>query len=359
MNSNSIGCTITTRKHGSRARIVRAPVWIRTLSVGVLSATCLCSSTMAHAQVSAADSATAQALFEEGKKLLAAGKSKAACPKFEESQRLDPGVGTQFNLADCYEKDGRTASAWSLFLEVAAATKKAGQSDREAVARGRAEALRPKLSRLVIQVPPKSNVEGLEVQRDGVVVGKAQWGLAVPADPGVHVIRVSAPAKKAWETRIELEAGPSVQTLSVPALTDAPASETVTDAPEPDAALDTSSAGTSTQRYLAYGAFGVAAVGVAVGSIFGLQAISKNDDSNADGLCDGNRCVAEGAALRDDARSAGNISTIGFAVGGAGLVAGVLLLVLEPKRSAPQADSVAWSAFVTPRGGALGFGGAF
>ncbi|MGE0322973.1 MAG: hypothetical protein AB7S68_11755 [Polyangiaceae bacterium] len=347
MNTISVHRILTTRKQ-----------LMRKLSVAAIAAACLCAAQQAGAQVPAADSATAQALFEEGKKLLAAGNSKAACPKFEESQRLDPGVGTQFNLADCYEQDGRTASAWSLFLEVAAATKKAGQSDREAVARARAEALRPKLSRLVIQVPPKSNVEGLEVQRDGVVVGKAQWGLAVPADPGVHVIRVAAPAKKAWETRIEIEAGPSVQTLSVPVLTDAPASETVGDdsTANADATLD---AGTPTQRYLAYGAFGVAAVGVAVGSIFGLQAISKNDDSNANGLCDGNRCVAEGAALRDDARSAGNISTIGFAVGGAGLVAGVLLLVLEPKPSAPQGDSVAWSAFVTPSGGALGFGGAF
>lgn len=315
----------------------------------------------AAAQVSASDSAAAQALFEEGRKLLDAGNAKAACPKFEESQRLDPGVGTQFNLADCYEKAGRTASAWTLFLEVAAATKKAGQSDREAVARARAEALRPKLSRLVIQVPPKSNVEGLEVQRDGVVVGKAQWGLAVPTDPGEHVIRVSAPAKKAWETRIQVEAGASVQTLSIPVLTDAPASETVGDEQsDGDAvAFDGGTEGTPTQRYLAYGAFGVAAIGVGVGTIFGLQAISKNDDSNAEGLCDGNRCVAEGAALRDDARSAGNISTIGFAVGGAGLVAGILLLVLEPSRPAPQGDSVAWSVFATPRGGALGFGGAF
>ncbi len=323
---------------------------------------CVLLSGAAHAQGGASDSATAQALFEEGRKLLEAGNSAAACPKFEESQRLDPGVGTQFNLADCYEKDGRTASAWSLFLEVAAATKKAGQTDREAVARKRAEALRPKLSRLVIQVPPKSNVEGLEVQRDGVTVGKAQWGLAVPTDPGVHVIRVSAPAKKAWETRIEVEKGPNVQTLSIPVLTDAPASETVGEGDAEDTSASfagEAEPGTPTQRYLAYGSFGVAAIGIGLGTVFGLKAISKNDDSNAEGLCDGNRCVAEGAALRDDARSAGNISTIGFALGGAGLVAGVLLLVLEPKPSAPQADSVAWSAYAAPGGGAIGLGGAF
>lgn len=351
MNPKSLDWTRTPRNRLLRHALLSASV-------------CLFLASSATAQVSAADSATAQALFEEGRKLLESGNTKAACPKFEESQRLDPGVGTQFNLADCYEKDGRTASAWSLFLEVAAATGKAGQTDREAVARKRAEALRPRLSRLVIQVPPKSNVEGLEVQRDGVVVGRAQWGLAVPTDPGEHVIRVSAPAKKAWETHIQVEKGPNVQTLSIPVLTDAPASETVVDEDAPADAEGVAFEGgvdsqTPTQRYLAYGAFGVAAIGVGVGTIFGLQAVSKNDDSNAAGLCDGNRCVAEGAALRDDARSAGNISTIGFAVAGAGLVAGVLLLVLEPKPTAPQADSVAWSAFVSPGGGAVGLGGAF
>jgi len=35
-------------------------------------------------------------------------------------------MGTQFNLAHCWEMGGRTASAWGLFLDVAAAAGSSG-----------------------------------------------------------------------------------------------------------------------------------------------------------------------------------------------------------------------------------------
>ena len=68
----------------------------------------------------AGNPAAARALFSEGRKLSAAGKYSEACPKFEESLRLDRGIGTKFNLADCWAHSNRTASAWGLFLDVAA-----------------------------------------------------------------------------------------------------------------------------------------------------------------------------------------------------------------------------------------------
>ena len=52
---------------------------------------------------SPADRAAAQALFEQGRDLMARDRAEEACPRFEESQRLDSGLGTQFHLATCYE----------------------------------------------------------------------------------------------------------------------------------------------------------------------------------------------------------------------------------------------------------------
>jgi tetratricopeptide (TPR) repeat protein len=78
---------------------------------------------LARADASLADKAAAQTLFDEGRKLMAKGMFADACPKLAESQKLDPGVGTQFNLSDCYEKMGQTASAWAGFLEAASARK--------------------------------------------------------------------------------------------------------------------------------------------------------------------------------------------------------------------------------------------
>src|SRR5262252_9083843 len=98
------------------------------------------------------DEPAARALFMEGRKLAASGDYTRACAKFEASYQLDPGIGTNFNLADCYEHTGRIASAWTRFLEVAAATRLANQPERERIARARAGALEPRLAHLVVNV---------------------------------------------------------------------------------------------------------------------------------------------------------------------------------------------------------------
>src|SRR4051812_10257047 len=73
----------------------------------------------ARAQVSPEVRSASVALFDEARRLMADGKFAEACPKLEESQRMDPGIGILFNLGDCYEHLGRTASAWISFRDVA------------------------------------------------------------------------------------------------------------------------------------------------------------------------------------------------------------------------------------------------
>jgi len=67
--------------------------------------------------------AASVALFDEGRAALQRGDLAVACSKFQESNRLDPAVGTAFNLANCEEQRGRTSTAWALFREVAARMK--------------------------------------------------------------------------------------------------------------------------------------------------------------------------------------------------------------------------------------------
>src|SRR5829696_5855787 len=95
----------------------------------------------------AADEPTAEALFTEGRRLLAERRYAEACAKLAESQRLDPAIGTLLNLADCHEKNGQTASAWARFREAAEAARRAGDATREKVAARRASALDEKLSK--------------------------------------------------------------------------------------------------------------------------------------------------------------------------------------------------------------------
>src|SRR5436305_8717571 len=76
------------------------------------------------------DTATALSLFEEGKKLAAGGSYAEGCPKLLASYNLVQKIGTLLNLADCYERQGKTASAWARFTEAATMAERAGQQER-------------------------------------------------------------------------------------------------------------------------------------------------------------------------------------------------------------------------------------
>jgi hypothetical protein len=278
------------------------------------------------------DAATAQALYDQGKALMKQSKYADACPKLEESQRLDPGSGTLLNLGDCYEHEGRTASAWSTFLEAAAAAKNSGNASREQVARDRAAAVAPKLSRIEIDVPDASRVAGLAVTRDDVAVGTPIWGSATPIDPGTHHVSAIAPNHERWDTDVVVLPGGKTQSVAIPVLTESIAPVTV---PTPTASVAPSApnktepasdhgGGLGTQKALAIVAGGVGVVGVALGTVFGLRSKSKHDEAEAH--CAGSLCRDQtGVDLKSQALSAGNVSTVGFAVGIAGLVGGAVL----------------------------------
>lgn len=62
--------------------------------------------------------------------LLQEEKAREACPKFAESQKLDPGTGTLLNLANCYEVAGQLASAWASYVEAENSAKRDHRPDR-------------------------------------------------------------------------------------------------------------------------------------------------------------------------------------------------------------------------------------
>lgn len=150
--------------------------------------------------------AAATALFDEGRKLMAAHKYADACPKLAESERLAPSGGTLLNLADCYEHTGQTASAWVAWKDAAARANAAGKADVEKRALSKAAALEPTLSRLTVSVDAASDVAGLEIKNDGVAVGHAELGVALPVDPGLHLVEATAPKKKPFSAKVDVAA---------------------------------------------------------------------------------------------------------------------------------------------------------
>jgi serine/threonine-protein kinase len=74
-----------------------------------------------------------------------------------------------------------------------------------------------------------------------------------------------------------------------------------------------------------------------LGTVFGLQAKSRNDDAKTH--CPrGTDCDdAQGPALSDDARHAAVLSNVAFGVGGVALLAGGILYLTTPAKTSSSA----------------------
>jgi hypothetical protein len=303
---------------------------------------CLSLPALAHAQASAGDKAAAESLFDRGLSLMRDGKFQEACETLEQSQSIERGLGTMLYLAECYEKLGRTASAWALFREAASEARASGQTARADTGASRAAALEPKLSRLTVQVDPKNLIAGFELLRDGQPVGRGLYGVAVPVDPGEHQLEARAPGRMPWSSVERVGANADSVTASVPELLpDTSAPPAAEQLPKTGgAAVDLAAAPTPTgkssvQRTAGLVAGGAGVVAIGVGAFFGARAMSKNDDAKEH--CVGNRCDEEGADLTEDAQSAATLANV-FVIGGAALAAtGVVLYLTAPTEEAPAA----------------------
>lgn len=300
---------------------------------------------------SSSDQAAAEALFNQGRNLMAAGQYSTACPKFVESERLDPAPGTLLNLATCYEKNGQIASAWVTFKEAATAARKADQPERARMAHDKVAALEPNLPTLTIVVPPAADRPDLQIRRDGEIVGRPEWGTPIPVDPGTHSVEATGPGLKTWQSSAAI-GGPSVKaSVEVPVLEPAPPAEPAPGEPKPSqfispvppapntegvGGVKASAPPGSTQRAIAWVAGGLGLAGIAAGGIFGGIALS--DKTTAGSHCVGSGvCDQNGFNSLRNARQAAAASDIAFAAGGALLVTGLVLYVTAPRPRSPTA----------------------
>ncbi|HEX6767013.1 MAG TPA: hypothetical protein VF103_16065 [Polyangiaceae bacterium] len=163
--------------------------------------------------------ALAETLYQQARELMSAGRYDEACPKLEESYRLDPATGTLLNLASCHENQGKLASAWFEYLDAVTAARRDARPDRVEFAQGRLAELEPKLSRLtVVVVPEAADTPGLELELDRARIGLAARGVPTPVDPGTHVVEARAPGRKGFKVAVEIGTTPEQKTVTVPVL---------------------------------------------------------------------------------------------------------------------------------------------
>jgi hypothetical protein len=298
----------------------------------------------------------AEALAEEGAKLMSVGDYERGCKKYEESALLDVSPARLIALASCHERRGKVASAWATLGEAAELADARGEPKKLAQARETQKRLEPNIGRLKIIVPDEANAEDLVITRDGTPLSYTLWGLPVAVDPGPHIVRVTAPGRLAWQAEVGMMPGPGTAVLRIPVLqvdgdsqrsdrekllldrrgpitheTSFPVATRV--AAVADETPADSSAG-RTQRTVGLVLAGTGVASLLIGTAFALSARSTHNDL-AD-ACPRDMCSASAVTLLDQERAESARADVALGIGVAALAAGAVVYFSAPTSSSPQ-----------------------
>jgi hypothetical protein len=290
----------------------------------------------------AQDVATSEALFQKGLDDMEAGKLETACPAFAESLRMDPRAGTLFTLAECYAKDGKTASAVTRYEEYLltysrmTADQQAKQVGREKVAAEQRDRLKPTVPRLTIRLEEGSPADTI-VKRDDTVLNGPSLGIPLPVDPGEHTVSAQIPGGPVTTQTFQLAAGEQKEiTLKV------------------EVATTTTVSTTTAGRLAGIALGGTGLAGLIVGAIAGGVVLG----TDLEGRCDlETKQCADAEALEEveRAQTIGIVSTVGFVAGGAMLATGLVVFFTAPSGGDTEQAVSHWRFGVRgrPEGGFL------
>lgn len=314
--------------------------------------TVLCASVPA-----AADPQTeADTLFKEAMALLKAGQVAEACPKLARSQLLDPGAGTLFRLAECYEKAGKLVRAWKVFDDTVQIARMAGRKDREEQSKVRMDALRPRIPVIRVSLAPELAANaGLRLSVDGQIVESPNEPVQV--DPGEHVLEASAPGLHEWKQTVSLREGQTIA-IAIPQLAREKSGEPGVSASEPLGPTELN------KPLIAVGV-GFTAVALAGAAAFTVLSNGKADDADAlRVLVPGNVCIdaahphcAELRSSNTQSDTFHNLAVVGFVGAGVGAAA-TLTYALWPRATTPAAR-LSLAPIAGPGIGGVTIGGLF
>ena len=256
----------------------------------------------AHAQnAKAADEA-----FRQGRDFIKAGKWAEACEQFDKSQRLDPQLGTLFNIGQCSEHINRLATAIAAYREV---VERDTKEERKTVAKERLAALEPRVSKLVVQIdnPPS----GVSIALDSRIGPRdIPANKPVEVDFGDYTIVVRARGHSEFISKVKIYEEKKTTTIEATLTAGASNSETVEAGESPG----------GTRKLVAIGAMATGGAAVVTGVVFGVLAQSAWNEAKE--VCGGGTSCTSQAdvdaanAAAAPARTRATISTI-FVIGGA------------------------------------------
>jgi len=311
-----------------------AHAYLKHIAVGLLGcASFLTSNSAAAREPEKSRNARAELLLGQGQALLDSGDVKAACFKFEAAETLEISASTLLRLGDCYQRAGRSASAWRTFLEAESVARSKKDAERAQLAAQHAAELEPELTRVEFVVPMTSRVPGLVVRLGTNPVPPSAWGTLIPVDAGVQRVSASAKGYDPWSVEIDPGRGDWHRYLiHVPTLAPARESEDARGSAYRTAGIVTGSVGLA---------------GIGAGAVF--SALSRNPD-NASTCAKG---VVQCTPSKSNNLVYTDAATVSFALGGALIATGVTLFVLAPSPDNKEKNSLRVAARYAGGGGRL------
>ncbi len=317
-------------------------------------------SSVAQAAPSAAERETARRLMDEGKGRLKANDLARAIEAFQKAHDIMHVPTTGIALARAHLAAGHLVEARDAALEVGRMPHEPGDPAVFDTARKHAKELDAQLKPRIptVRIKIKGGTPA-RIAIDDVEISASITGEPVALNPGKRVVSaknaeggevkgdVELAERDAKEVELTLPPGREAPTATS-GPSNAPSSSSSTSAPPRKIAGfgndgDTGPMGERTPlaEGLIYGGLGLAAVGVAVGTVTGVLTFSKASD--VDPQCANDICDPKAKNDLDSARTLASISTIGFIAGGVGAAVGLVGFVL-PRRPAhaKTAAAISW-----------------
>ena len=277
---------------------------------------------------SAADLESARELFKEGRELRQSGDLKRALERFKAAHAYGQTPVTALELGRTHIQLGELVEGREVLLSVARMKVQPDETEKSAAARTEAadlaEEVKKRIPTVTVKLTGVASDSAAQLQVDGFAVPIVGLTGIRKVNPGKHVVLARAGTHE--ETRnIDLEES-KTQDVTID-LTGTGATSPVT----PVVPVDSGPKQISPVTWIG---LGVGAVGIGVGAVTGIIALGKA--SKVDKACTSTHCPPSAKSEVDSGRTVATISTIGFAVGGAGLVTAAVgyFLLSKPKASA-------------------------
>ena len=279
-----------------------------------------------------AETGAAEALFREGREATRRGEHANACALFAESERLEPAVGTELNLALCEERIGHLLRAWQ-FFRLSLDRLPAGD-DRLLMAQRHLSDIDERIPRVTLKAKVPLPV-GTVIELGQTRLTPSSLGVAIPVELGelgevVLVVRAPRHENRLYQLvlsererqTLSIEPGPS--SVAGPG----PSARTAEAAARPAVSNHDSS------KLLGVLGLGLGGAALAVSGASGLAVLSAKqemeDECNAD-----QACTARGMDAAERGSKFSTIATVSFAVGVVAAGAGTWFLLSSSPKPEP------------------------